>query len=82
MAEARIGARDEVGEFRIGEGVADEGPHDAEGDLFIAEPRQRAMSPALICGMVGGHIEPAVAGKARSASPLRSQHRGLPRVEM
>jgi hypothetical protein len=41
MAEARIGARDEVGELGIGEGVADEGPHHAERDLLVGQARQR-----------------------------------------
>ena len=65
VAEARIGAGDDVGQFRIGESVADEGAHDAEGGLFVAQPRQRrdVARRHLRDGL--GDIEAAVARQPR-----------------
>jgi hypothetical protein len=54
MAEAGIGARDQVGELVIGEGLADEGAHDAERDLLVGQPRQRRDVARLICGTSAG----------------------------
>ena len=55
MAETRVGARDQLGERVVGEGLADEGPHDAEGDLLRkAAPASAAMSPAPMRGTSAG----------------------------
>jgi hypothetical protein len=63
MAEARIGARDDVGELGIGEGVADEGPHHAKRDLLVGQTGERGDIGLGHARQLGRHIEPAVARK-------------------
>ena len=77
MAETRVGARDQLGERVVGEGLADEGPHDAEGDLLVRQPRQRRDVARAHARHLGRHVEPAVARKARQHRLFECQFGGL-----
>jgi hypothetical protein len=54
MAEARIGARDQLAELVICEGLADEGAHDAERHLLVGSPDSAAMSAGAMTGTSAG----------------------------
>ena len=75
--ERGIGLADQAAEGRLVEGLADEGPHDAEGQLDIGQALERGDLGLGELRPLGGQIEAAVAGEAREHDVLEAERRGI-----
>ncbi len=77
VAEGRVGLGDDLVELPVGEAVADEGAHHAEGRVLVGEAgKGRDLGVAHRRDRLGD-VEPAVAGKTRQHGFLERQRRGL-----
>ena len=77
MAERAVGLAHHAGEIGLADGIVDKAPDDVDGDLRIGPAGKAANGLGVEPRPGVGHIEAAVAGKAREHRLGKAEWRGL-----